>query len=47
VIKNLGLSWNEGYCSLINPEKNGSSCLDFEDAMDSLRLKVAAAKGTF
>lgn len=28
------------------PEKNGNGCLDFEDAMDYLRLKADAIKGT-
>jgi hypothetical protein len=33
------------HCSLSNPEKVGDSCLDFEDAMDFLRLKTDAIKG--
>jgi hypothetical protein len=36
----------EGRCSLANPEKVGDSCLDYEDAMDFLRLKADAVKGT-
>ena len=36
----------EGRCSLKNPEQIGVACLDFEDAMDSLRLKADAIKGT-
>ncbi|MGD6807509.1 MAG: hypothetical protein ACQCN4_11190 [Candidatus Bathyarchaeia archaeon] len=36
----------DGRCSLSNPEKAGDSCLDFEDAMDFLRLKADAIKGT-
>jgi len=30
---------------LTNPEKVGNDCLDFEDAMDFLRLKADAVKG--
>jgi hypothetical protein len=40
------IHWKEGRCSLRNPEKTGESCLDFEDAMDFLRLKADAIKGT-
>jgi hypothetical protein len=40
------INWKEGRCSLKKPEKNGDSCLDFEDAMDSLRLKADAIKGS-
>jgi hypothetical protein len=36
----------EGNCSLVNPEKVGVECLDFEDAMDFFRLKADAVKGT-
>jgi hypothetical protein len=36
----------EGYCFLTSPENVGDECLDFEDAMDSLRLKADAIKGT-
>ena len=39
------INWKEGHCSLKGPEKSGASCLDFEDAMDSLRLKADAIKG--
>ena len=35
----------EGYCSLINPEKVNDACLDFENAMDFLRLKADEVKG--
>jgi hypothetical protein len=31
---------------LKNPEKNSDSCLEFEDAMDFLRLKADAIKGS-
>jgi hypothetical protein len=37
---------NDGRCSLTNPEKVGDNCLDYEDAMDFLRLKADAVKGT-
>ena len=40
------INWKEDHCSLSNPEKVGASCLDFEDAMDFLRLKADAIKGT-
>jgi len=40
------INWKEGRCSLKDPEKSGDSCLDFEDAMDALRLKADAIKGT-
>ena len=40
------INWKEGRCSLFNPEKSGDSCLDFEDAMDALRLKADAIKRT-
>jgi hypothetical protein len=35
-----------GTCSLVDPEKAGEDCLDFEDVMDFLRLKADAIKGT-
>ena len=40
------VNWKDGRCSLKDPEKSGGSCLDFEDAMDSLRLRADAVKGT-
>ncbi len=40
------INWKEEHCTLKNPEKNDNSCLDFEDAMDYLRLKADAVKGT-
>ena len=39
------INWKEGRCSLKAPEKNGDSCLNFEDEMDSLRLRADAVKG--
>jgi hypothetical protein len=36
----------DGYCSLANPEKVGADCLDYEDAMDFLRLKADAIRGS-
>ena len=39
------INWKDGHCSMKAPEKNGDYCLDFEDAMDFLRLKVDAIKG--
>ena len=40
------IKWKEGRCSLKDPEKNGTSCLNFEDEMDFLRLKADALKGS-
>jgi hypothetical protein len=40
------INWKEGRCSLKNPEANNGSCLDFEEAMDYLRLEADAIKGT-
>jgi hypothetical protein len=40
------INYKEGFCSLFNPEKTGPECLDFDDAMDFLRLKADAIKGT-
>ena len=40
------INWKEGYCKLKDPEKTGNACLDHEDAMDALRLKADAVKGT-
>jgi hypothetical protein len=39
------INWKDGHCSLKDPEKNAASCLNFEDAMDFLRLKADALKG--
>jgi hypothetical protein len=39
-------NWKEGRCSLKDPEKNGEYCLDYEDAMDFVRLKADAIRGT-
>ncbi|MCW4030436.1 MAG: hypothetical protein NWE92_12415 [Candidatus Bathyarchaeota archaeon] len=36
----------DGHCTLTNPEKFGDSCLDYEDAMDFLRLKADPIRGT-
>jgi len=36
----------EGYCTLVDPEKVGNSCLEFEDFMDFSRLNADALKGT-
>jgi hypothetical protein len=35
-----------GCCSVTNPEKVGDNCLNYEDAMDFLRLKADAIKGS-
>ena len=44
--KKTCINYKEGHCSLNSPEKVGNECLDFEDAMDALRLKADAIKGT-
>ncbi len=44
--KNSCINNKKGKCLLSDPEKVGESCLDFEDAMDALRLKADAVKGT-
>jgi hypothetical protein len=43
--KKTCINYKEDYCSLANPEKVGSECLDYEDAMDFLRLKADAIRG--
>ncbi len=40
------IHWKDGRCELKDPEKEEDHCLNFEDAMDSLRLKADALKGT-
>ncbi|MFA5363973.1 MAG: hypothetical protein WC325_02185 [Candidatus Bathyarchaeia archaeon] len=40
------INWKNGRCTLKDPEKNGNSCLHYEDALDFLRLKADAIKGT-
>jgi len=40
------VNWRKGRCTLKDPEKDGDSCLYYEDALDSLRLKADATKGT-
>ena len=40
------INWKKGRCSLKDPEKEGHSCLHYEDTLDSLRLKADATKGT-
>ena len=40
------INWKKGRCALKDPEITGDSCLDYEDAMDALRLKADAIKGT-
>ncbi len=39
-------NWKEGYCSLSNAEKVNGDYLDFQDAMDYLRLRADPIKGT-
>lgn len=40
------INWKKGHCTLKDTEKEGDSCLHYEDALDSLRLKADAVKGT-
>jgi hypothetical protein len=40
------INWKSGRCTLKDPEKEGDNCLNFEDAMDFLRLKADAIKGS-
>jgi len=40
------INWKKGRCALKDPEKEGDSCLYYENALDSLRLKADAIKGT-
>lgn len=40
------INWKDGYCTIKEPEKDQNNCLEFEDAMDFLRLKADAVKGT-
>ena len=40
------INWKEGHCSLKGPERCNGDCLDFEDAMDYLRLRADAVRGT-
>ncbi|MCL2359860.1 hypothetical protein [Candidatus Bathycorpusculum sp.] len=35
-----------GFCSRANPEKEGDSCIDYEDEMDFTRLKADTIRGT-
>jgi hypothetical protein len=44
--KRTCINYKEGYCSLSNPEKFNGACLDFEDAIDFVRLKADAVRGT-
>jgi hypothetical protein len=40
------VKWKNGHCDLKDTEKTSDSCIDYEDAMDALRLKADAIKGT-
>lgn len=40
------INWEKGRCALKDPEKEGDSCLSYEDSMDSLRLRADAIRGT-
>ena len=43
--KKTCINYKEDHCSLANPEKVGSECLDYEDAMDFLEIKSRCDKG--
>jgi hypothetical protein len=36
----------DGFCSRVNPEKEGDNYIDYEDEMDFIRLKADAIRGT-
>lgn len=40
------INWKDGHCSVKDPEKTDVACLDFDDAMDFLRLRADAVKGS-
>ena len=40
------INFKSGHCRLKEPEQKCDSCLDYEDAMDALRLRADAIKGT-
>lgn len=40
------INWKKGHCTLKDPEKETDSCLNYEDEMDSLRLRADAIKGS-
>jgi hypothetical protein len=40
------INYKNGRCTLKSPEITEGACLDFEDAMEFLRLKADAVKGT-
>ncbi len=40
------INWKNGRCNLKNPEKEGEACLDFEDAMEFLRLRADPIRGS-
>ncbi len=40
------INWKDGHCTLKDPEKDETYCLNFEDSMDYLRLKADAIRGT-
>jgi len=44
--KKTCINYKEGHCSLANPEKVSSECLDYEDAMDFFRLKADSIRGS-
>jgi len=40
------INWENGYCMIKDPEKTESACIDYEDALDFLRLRVDVIKGS-
>ena len=44
--KKTCINYKNGYCYLKNPEKVGTDCLEYKDALDFLRLKADAVRGT-
>jgi len=44
--RNSCVHYNDGYCALKNPERNGDNCLYYEDMMNFSRMKVNSFKGS-
>ena len=40
------INWENGRCSIKDPEKDENACLHYDDTLDNLRLKADAIKGT-
>jgi len=40
------INWKNGRCTIPDPEKEGDSCIYYEDTADALRLKADPIKGS-